>query len=77
MTVDITHVTETLNVFCLKKVLVQVMEATISNQWRIGLPNGVSAAFAGEVVDFRNYVLIIVMRSWRRDLQTRCKVSSG
>ena len=28
---------------------VQVMEATASNQWRIGLPNGVSVAFAGEV----------------------------
>ena len=28
---------------------VQVMEATLSNQWRIGLPNGVSVAFAGEV----------------------------
>jgi hypothetical protein len=28
---------------------VQVMEAAASNQWRIGLPNGVSVAFAGEV----------------------------
>ena len=28
---------------------VQVLEAPISNQWRIGLPNGVSVAFAGEV----------------------------
>ena len=28
---------------------VQVMEATASNQWRIGLPNGVSVAFAGDV----------------------------
>jgi len=28
---------------------VQVMEAATSNQWRIGLPNGVSVAFAGEV----------------------------
>ncbi len=28
---------------------VQVMEATVNNQWRIGLPNGVSVAFAGEV----------------------------
>ena len=28
---------------------VQVMEASASNQWRIGLPNGVSVAFAGEV----------------------------
>jgi len=27
----------------------QVMEATLSNQWRIGLPNGVSVAFVGEV----------------------------
>jgi hypothetical protein len=28
---------------------VQVMEATFSSQWRIGLPNGVSVAFVGEV----------------------------
>jgi hypothetical protein len=28
---------------------VQVMEAAVGNQWRIGLPNGVSVAFAGEV----------------------------
>jgi hypothetical protein len=28
---------------------VQVMEAAANNQWRIGLPNGVSVAFAGEV----------------------------
>ena len=28
---------------------VQVMEAPVSNQWRIGLPNGVSVAFTGEV----------------------------
>ena len=28
---------------------VQVIEAAISSQWRIGLPNGVSVAFAGEV----------------------------
>ena len=28
---------------------VQVVEAAISSQWRIGLPNGVSVAFAGEV----------------------------
>ena len=28
---------------------VQVMEAPVSKQWRIGLPNGVSVAFAGEV----------------------------
>ena len=28
---------------------VQVMEATLSSQWRIGLPNGVSVAFMGEV----------------------------
>jgi hypothetical protein len=27
---------------------VQVMEAPVSNQWRIGLPNGVSVAFTGE-----------------------------
>jgi hypothetical protein len=25
------------------------MEAAMNNQWRIGLPNGVSVAFAGEV----------------------------
>ena len=28
---------------------VEVMEAAVNNQWRIGLPNGVSVAFAGEV----------------------------
>ena len=28
---------------------VQVMEAATNNQWRVGLPNGVSVAFAGEV----------------------------
>jgi len=28
---------------------VQVVEAPLSSQWRIGLPNGVSVAFAGEV----------------------------
>jgi hypothetical protein len=28
---------------------VQVMEAAVSAQWRIGLPNGVSVAFVGEV----------------------------
>ena len=28
---------------------VQVMQATLSSQWRIGLPNGVSVAFVGEV----------------------------
>lgn len=28
---------------------VKVMEAPISSQWRIQLPNGVSVAFAGEV----------------------------
>ena len=28
---------------------VQVLEAPLSSQWRIGLPNGVSVAFAGEV----------------------------
>jgi hypothetical protein len=27
----------------------EVMEASVSNQWRIGLPNGVSVAFIGEV----------------------------
>jgi hypothetical protein len=30
---------------------VQVMEAPLSSQWRIGLPNGVSVAFFGEVDD--------------------------
>jgi hypothetical protein len=25
------------------------METTLNSQWRIGLPNGVSVAFAGEV----------------------------
>ena len=29
---------------------VQVMEATLSSQWRIGLPNGISVAFSGEGV---------------------------
>lgn len=28
---------------------VQVVEATLSSQWRIGLPNGVSVAFVGAV----------------------------
>jgi hypothetical protein len=28
---------------------VQVMEEPVSKQWRIGLPNGVSVAFTGEV----------------------------
>jgi len=28
---------------------VQVVEAAVSSQWRIGLPNGVSVAFVGEV----------------------------
>ena len=28
---------------------VEVMETPMSKQWRIGLPNGVSVAFAGEV----------------------------
>ena len=32
-----------------QRVRVQVMEATLSSQWRIGLPNGVSVAFVGEV----------------------------
>ena len=27
----------------------QVMQAAVSSQWRIGLPNGVSVAFVGEV----------------------------
>ena len=28
---------------------VQVMETSVHNQWRIGLPNGVSVAFVGKV----------------------------
>ena len=28
---------------------IRVMEAALSSQWRIGLPNGVSVAFMGEV----------------------------
>jgi len=28
---------------------VKVMETSVNQQWRIGLPNGVSVAFAGEV----------------------------
>jgi hypothetical protein len=28
---------------------VQLMETAVNQQWRIGLPNGVSVAFAGEV----------------------------
>ena len=28
---------------------IRVMEAALSSQWRIGLPNGVSVAFVGEV----------------------------
>jgi hypothetical protein len=28
---------------------VQLMEAPVNSQWRIGLPNGVSVAFTGEV----------------------------
>ena len=28
---------------------VRIIEAPLSSQWRIGLPNGVSVAFAGEV----------------------------
>ena len=32
-----------------QRVRVQVLEATLSSQWRIGLPNGVSVAFVGEV----------------------------
>ena len=37
---------------------VQVMEATVSNQWRIGLPNGVSVAFAG-AVDARTLTTVL------------------
>jgi len=32
-----------------QRVRVQVMETTVNSQWRIGLPNGVSVAFVGEV----------------------------
>ena len=32
-----------------QRVRMQVMEAPLNSQWRIGLPNGVSVAFAGEV----------------------------
>jgi len=37
---------------------VQVMEVAASSQWRIGLPNGVSVAFAGEV-DARSLTAIL------------------
>ena len=37
---------------------VQMMEATVNNQWRISLPNGVSVAFAGEV-DARSLTTIL------------------
>jgi len=37
---------------------VQVMEATVNNQWRIGLPNGVSVAFVGEV-DARSLTTVL------------------
>ena len=37
---------------------VQVMEAAISSQWRIQLPNGVSVAFAGEV-DARSLATVL------------------
>lgn len=37
---------------------VQVMEAPVSNQWRIGLPNGVSVAFTGEV-DARSLTTVL------------------
>ena len=37
---------------------VQVMGATTSNQWRIGLPNGVSVAFTGDV-DSRTLTTIL------------------
>jgi len=37
---------------------VQVMEAPVNKQWRIGLPNGVSVAFAGEV-DARSLATVL------------------
>ena len=37
---------------------VQVMEATLSSQWRIGLPNGVSVAFVG-AVDARTLTTVL------------------
>ncbi len=37
---------------------VQVMEATLSSQWRISLPNGVSVAFAG-AVDARTLTTVL------------------
>ena len=36
----------------------QVMETPASKQWRIGLPNGVSVAFAGEV-DARSLTTVL------------------
>ncbi len=37
---------------------VQVVEAPVSKQWRIGLPNGVSVTFAGEV-DARSLTTVL------------------
>ena len=37
---------------------VRVIEAPVSNQWRIGLPNGVSVAFTGEV-DARSLTTVL------------------
>ena len=37
---------------------VQMMEAAVNSQWRIGLPNGVSVAFAGEV-DARSLTTVL------------------
>ena len=37
---------------------VQVMEPPMNNQWRIGLPNGVSVAFTGEV-DARSLTTVL------------------
>ena len=37
---------------------VEVMEAPVSKQWRIGLPNGVSVAFSGEV-DARSLTTVL------------------
>ena len=37
---------------------VEVMESAVSKQWRIGLPNGVSVAFSGEV-DARSLTTVL------------------
>ena len=37
---------------------VEVMESAVNKQWRIGLPNGVSVAFSGEV-DARSLTTVL------------------